>query len=934
MKLNIQPTVIFRTPKFSYQSELVDCWEELKLAISISSAAFYETIKEVKASELKDLPPKVYFTIWKYFNRAKFRSTPYGTFAGFSLLNNAIKPAESRIVIEEAQSVRQLVDWPYKNNIQLPLADLLQKNCLLFSNSSYYLTPNSIRYIACTDGVFELAELDQDDFVQQILAACLKPIRFNDLVKQLELNDAETGNLFGLLQDMHDLQLVFTNYDPNIIGDDYFERLGLPVTAELPKYLIAQRTVLSGNINERSLQAIPGLINTLHAIMPAKDRDALSQFSARFKKKFEDQEVPLLLALDPEMGIGYDELEQAGQNSEFITRFNNKPPKKAETENIKTALKTFLREQKFEKGKTVYLNKLTLTPNQKLAALPNSFSMVMSVHDDLIFIEQIGGATSNALSGRFTMAADDVAQYAKDIAEAEQQANPEVLFFDVAYMVEANVDNVNRRKLIYGHQLSILNFDTSASPLALNDIQISVRGIEIILRSKHLNKRLVPRMASAYNYIRSDLSVFRLLCDLQHQGLQTNLSFSLDSIFPDLDYYPRLQYQNIILSRSKWKIKKEALLGPGQKLLSIAECRSYLNNLGVSEYFKAGMSDQTLCFALQNDDDINAFLQYVQKHGNTYIEEMLMPQNSIVVDETAKPYLAQFVLSIGHNEQIYRGLAKTPTETGVTRSFLPGKEWLYFEIYCHQQRSDQILTEVIAPFLTTHTDQVKTWFFIRYNENGNHIRFRIQLNNPRDGQLLISELMNELELFLNSGLVSDVQIKTYKRELERYGSNLIEDVEQHFATDSEFVLSLLETQTDDFNKYKLCSLLVSKIIGSGVIDKLAVNKIVRLMSDNFNEEHRLDPADFKQLNIHYQEFRKTEWATLTVEQEQGFSLFSASFIKILKQCAPENALKLLTDLIHMHVNRLFNKDQRTNEMVMYYFLLKDIQRQNATNLAV
>jgi len=929
MKLNIQPTVIFRTPKFSYQSELADCWEELKAAIAISSATFYETIKEVKVNELKDLPPKVYFTIWKYFNRAKFRSTPYGTFAGFSLLNDAIKPSEGQIVVEETQKVRELVDWPYKNNIQLPLAEVLRKNCLIFSNSSYYLTPSSIRYIACTDGVFELAELDQDDFVKQILAACLTPIRLNDLAKQLNLNDAESENLFGLLHDMHDLQLVFTNYDPNIIGDDYFERLGLTATAELPKYLIAQRKALSGSINERLFQAIPGLINLLHGIMPAKDRDALSQFQVRFKKKFEDREVPLLLALDPEMGVGYDELEQAGQNSEFITRFNNKPPKKAETENIKTVLKTFLTEQSFEKGKTVYLNKLSLTPNQKLAALPNSFSMVMSVHDDLIFVEQIGGATSNALSGRFTMAADDVAQYAKDIAGAEQQANPEVLFFDVAYMVEANVDNVNRRKLIYGHQLSILNFDTSASPLALNDIQISIRGTEIILRSKHLNKRLVPRMASAYNYIRSDLSVFRLLCDLQHQGLQTNLSFPLDSIFPDLDYYPRLQYQNIVLSSNKWRVKKEALLGASQKSLSVADCRSYLSNLGVSEYFKAGISDQTLCFALQNDDDINAFLQYLQKHGSTYVEEMLLPQNSIVVDEATKPYLAQFVLSIGHGEQIYRGLTKTSVDAEVTRFFLPGKEWLYFEIYCHQQRGDQILTEVIAPFISTHTDQVKSWFFIRYNENGNHIRFRVQLNHPREGQLLTSKLMDDLELFLNSGLVSDVQIKTYKRELERYGGSMIDDVEQHFAVDSEFVLSLLETQTDDFKKYKLCSLLISRIIGSNIIDKLAINKTIRIMSDTFNEEHRLDAADFKQLNSHYQEFRKTEWTALSTAQEKVFDEFSDSFIKILKQCTPENALKLLTDLMHMHVNRLFSKDQRTHEMVMYYFLLKDIQRQNA-----
>ncbi len=930
MKLNIQPTVIFRTPKFSYQSELVDCWEELKSAISISSAAFYETIKEVKANEIQDLPPKVYFTIWKYFNRAKFRSTPYGTFAGFSLLKDAIKPFESGIVIEEAQTVRELVDWPYKNDIQFSLAELLQKNCLLFSNSSYYLTPNSIRYIACTDGVFELAELDQNDFVQQILAACLKPIRLNELVKLLSLDDTEVQHLFGLLQDMHDLQLVFTNYDPNIIGEDYFERLGLTATADLPKYLIAQRKVLSGCINERSLQAIPGLINMLHNVMITKDHEALGQFQVKFKKKFEDQEVPLLLALDPEMGVGYDELEQSGQNNDFITRFINKPSKKAEKENIKVALRTYLTEQKFEKDKPIYLNKLALEPNQKQASLPNSFSMVMSVHDDLIFVEQIGGVTSNALSGRFTMADEDVADYTKNIAAAEQQANPDVLFFDVAYMVEANVDNVNRRKSIYGHQLSILNFDTSSSPLALNDIQISVRGSEIILRSKQLNKRLVPRMASAYNYIRSDLSIFRLLCDLQHQGLQTSLSFPLDAIIPDLDYYPRLQYQHIILSNNKWKIKKEALLGADQKMLSVAECRAYLNNLGVSEYFKAGMSDQTLCFGLQNDNDINAFQQYMLKHGNTYVEEMVMPHHSIVVDEDAKPYLGQFVLSIGHSEQIYRGLAEISVNTEVKRFFLPGKEWLYFEIYCHQQRSDQILTEVIVPFLGTYTDWVKSWFFIRYNENGNHIRFRVKLNNPKDGQLLISNLMDDLEPFINSGLVSDVQIKTYKRELERYGSNMIEKVEQHFAVDSEFVLSLLATQTDDFNKYRWCSLLVSKIVEANILDKLAISKVVRLMSDNFNDEHRLDATDFKQLNVHYQDFRKTEWTVLTAGQEQLFSTFYASFTKTLQHCAAEGVLKLLTDLMHMHVNRLFSKDQRTHEMVMYYFLLKDIQRQNAT----
>jgi len=933
MKLNIQPTVIFRTPKFSYQSELADCWEELKAAISIASAAFYETIKEVNASELTDLPPKVYFTIWKYFNRAKFRSTPYGTFAGFSLLNDAIKLSDSKIVIEKDQKICELIDWPYKNTIQFPLAGPLRQNCLLFSNSSYYLTPNSIRYIACADGVFELAELDHDDFVIQILTACLKPVHAIDLIKELNLKDDEIDNLFGLLQDMHDLQLLFTDYDPNIIGKDYFERLGLTATEELPKYLIAQRTVLSGNIDERLLQAVPGLIKTLQGILPANDREALSKFIARFKKKFEEQEVPLLLALDPEMGVGYDELEQANQNDDFIAKLNNKITKpNAESESIKSALKTLLFAQGFEKGKPVLLNKLSLKPNEKPLSLPNSISMVMAVHDDLIFAEQIGGATSNALTGRFTMANQAVETYAKNIADVEQLSNPDVLFFDVAYMVETNVDNVNRRKLIYGHQLSILNFDTSTTPLALNDIQISIIGTEVMLRSKSLNKRLVPRMASAYNYSRSDLSVFRLLCDLQHQGLLTGLSLSLENLFPDLDYYPRLQYQNIVLNCSKWKVKKEDLLGADQKYLSIELCRAHLQSIGVSNYFKAGLSDQTLCFALHDDGDINAFLQYMQKQTSIYIEEFNLPQNNIVVDEGSKPYLAQFILSIGHQEQIYAGLNPLLEQADVTRYFPPGKEWLYFEIYCHQQRSDQILAEVIHPFLTDHSADIKKWFFIRYNENGNHIRFRVLLHDKLNAQRLTSSLMDDLALFLNPGLVSDVQIKIYKRELERYGSEMIESVEQHFTVDSEFVLSLFETQPDHFDKYRICSALVSKIVESRVLDQQAASKMIRLFSDSFNQEHRMDAADFKQLNSHYQAFRKADVHVLTEAQQQKFEIFYTSFVYNLKLVKPEKLIKLFGDLMHMHVNRLFNKDQRTHEMVMYYFLVKDIQRKNAMNV--
>lgn len=927
MKLNIHPSLIFRTPKFSYQADIASSWDELKNAIAISSSAFYETIKDVQADDLKNLSPKVSFTIWKYFNRAKYRSTPYGTFASFSLLEKAFSAAESKIIINEAQIVHRFIDWPYRNELQFDFEQLLAADIQLFSNSSYYATNNGIRYIACTDGVFELAEIDHNDLVAQILKLCSEPVKVKVLLAKLDLNEDGETNVIKLLKDMHSLQLIFSDHDPNIVGQDYFERLGIAATADKPQYLIAERKMIGGGLDEKLLKPLPGLIQLLSKVLKSNERDALTSFIRRFKQKFDQQEIALSVALDPEMGVGYDELEQAGED-DFVAQFKGKKESEKDKNDLKAVLKHKLSAENFINQEPVFLSQLTFDTNERESLLPNSFSLLMSLADDLICIDQIGGATANALTGRFSIADAAVEAYCKETSAIEQNANPEVMFFDVAYLVETNVDNINRRKLVYNHQLSILNFDTSDVPLSLRDIQIAVRDNEVILRSRQLNKRLIPRMASAYNYARSDLSVFRLLCDLQHQGLQTSLSLPLDSIFPDLTFYPRFQYYNIVLSAAKWQVSKENFYS-AKNALTVENCRAFLKKLGVSRFFKTGLSDQTLCFDLELDEDLNALILFMQKQTKLYLEEVIFPTFSPVVDQHQKPYLAQFILNLYHNNRIYKGVGSLDVQEATIQStFLPGKEWLYFEIFCHQQRSDELLIGVIPAFLEDFNSLIKSWFFIRYNENGNHLRFRVLLHEEEDGQKLTSAFGDYLKVYVESGLVSDLQLKTYKREIERYGADLIEEVEEHFLVDSEFVLSVLQNQTDAFTKYKWCAAVVDELKNAAVFDAKELVQIIKLMSDSFNDEHHLDAADFKKLNQQYQLYRRNP--DLSDDRlSDAFNTFKNSLIKILERTEGNRRAKLFTDLMHMHVNRLFSRDQRTNEMVMYYFLLKDMQRKNA-----
>ena len=86
MKLNNLNLSLCRVPAFSIQDELSQVWPDLKAKIQIASPSFYEQISTIKANEIVALPEKVQYTIWKYFNRSKYRATPFANFASYSVV--------------------------------------------------------------------------------------------------------------------------------------------------------------------------------------------------------------------------------------------------------------------------------------------------------------------------------------------------------------------------------------------------------------------------------------------------------------------------------------------------------------------------------------------------------------------------------------------------------------------------------------------------------------------------------------------------------------------------------------------------------------------------------------------------------------------------------------------------------------------------------
>ena len=929
MKLTICPVTLCRTPVFSTQAQIGEVWEDLKTYIEESSPAFFEIIKDIEANQLNLLDAKARFTLWKYFNRSKFRATPYGKFAAFSLIPVSKDESFNGIKIAREAVIHRFADWSEKENVNLDPSSLLKNAKHLRTNTTAYVCGEELRYVNIVEGTFELSAITNQELAANVIRFCHIPRTIKEVKDLLHAEGMgkTTANYF--IEQLISLQLLFTEMHPNIIGQEYFSRIGFNTQAQANDYIIAERELEVGYLNEKELQILLETVHFLSKHLPAKNSRSLTDFRDQFRSKFENKEVPLLTAIDPEVGINYISLEQDKDEDSLIQglkKFRDIPNTGAD--HVSSALQKYIIDQMMS-SEIVQLAGFKGQAYGSTNIVANTFSVLMQHADELIVAKQIGGVTANALLGRFSMVSQDIEKLGSNFAEIEEKANPGVLFFDIAYQAEKHIDNVNRRKSLYNYELPLLTWTESRNIIDPDDIMVSVINEELVLRSVKYGKRIIPKLASAYNYIRSDLTIFRFLSDLQHQNIHSALTVSIDHILPGLSHYPRIQYKQVVLSPAKWLVPE--LLCLPQKDLPLSAATDWLQKIGIKQLFKCGSADQTLCFNPLIEEDMTSFLAYCRNKTSLYIEEAFIPEQPLITDEGGAPYLSEFIVSITHEEEVYKSYfsdikPEEPLSSAgkpVADVFLPGSEWLYYEIYCHPSRSNVILHDNLKNCINAVKKDIRSWFFIRYNIPTNHIRFRMQLKQHTDGYEVMRTVAKFMEPDLLSGIISDLQIKTYRRENDRYGSIRIDSVEKCFHADSEFVMTLLKNEYQVLQLYALSIYLIEKVWGAIGFSLRECLSSAEKVADSFAQEMNIQPEGFKMINQRFKDFsNRNDIAFLKAQQKEKLENSAIAFIKVLNTCNMSIKPRLLTDLFHMHVNRLFRSDQRMHELVIYHFLAR------------
>jgi hypothetical protein len=195
-----------------------------------------------------------------------------------------------------------------------------------------------------------------------------------------------------------------------------------------------------------------------------------------------------------------------------------------------------------------------------------------------------------------------------------------------------------------------------------DDLYVSVKNNRIVLRSKRLNKEIIPRMSMAHNYSGNySMPVYHFLCDMQHQAGRTGLGLFRNDAAQQLDYLPWVVYKNCILSQARRRVRGEetkAFTGIRDDRELLSKVKEWQSGRNIPDNVLLSAGDNELYVDMNHPLSIRAWLSVVKKRPSFHLEEFLFdPATAVVRGSEGVLPMSSFLLFTG-NRQYTSEIAK------------------------------------------------------------------------------------------------------------------------------------------------------------------------------------------------------------------------------------------------------------------------------------
>lgn len=710
-------------------------------------------------------------------------------------------------------------------------------------------------------------------------------------------------------------------------------------------------------------------VSALAAAWPAAESASLEEWRRAFVERWEDREVPLAEALDEESGLGFESAVGAGAEGSPLLAGLPLAPAPGSSQvtwtNAETHLLGRLTRALSAGDDEIALADADLVAMQAQVSpdpavgLPDAFAAMIRIapssDGELEFLLTGASGPSGArLLGRFCHASPELRAMVDAHHRVEESLRPGAVFAEIVHLNEGRIGNILCRPVLRDHEIVFLG--ASGAPrerqLGIDDLLVSVRDRRIVLRSRRLEREVIPRLSTAHNYRLRSLALYRFLCALAEQG--SALGSFRWGLLGSAPFLPRVRLGRVILSLATWNLDEHdlrpirlAARGPvaarrDDVAARVAELRRARR---LPRFVALVDGDNELPIDLDNALLVAAFADEVAGLPRVRLTELFPAPGRAIARADDGHYTNEVLLTFTRTRPTGVDAEPRPARRpAARRAYRPGSEWLYAKIYCGVSTADRVLREAVTPVARRLIDDgvASQWFFLRYADPLHHLRVRFAGVPARLAGVAIPALERALSSLPESA-VHKLQLDTYVRELERYGGDAgIELVERIFWMDSEAVAEIvdhLEGDAGDEARWRLALCGIDRILAALGMDAEARERTALRARDALAGERRASSQVWARLGDRFARERADLELLLGADPVRPADHPLAPGLAILdrrdaRMADPAAGLReraragqlttsvdrIARDLAHMHVNRLLHASQRTQEMVLYDLL--------------
>ncbi len=573
----------------------------------------------------------------------------------------------------------------------------IKKQLKFFPNSTIYQIGNRYRYIEYSyvnnKRQHSLESVLHSDYLERILSLAKNGALIGSLIESIANQEIDQNSAEDYIDQLIDNQILISELEPTITGKSYLEQLlntlknlenceeEILLLTELsnqlqnldaqnawdlnsyfnaekfmssleipfdPKYLFQTdsfNTLSSNSLSTDILKKVHLGVSFLNRFDTPLENEHLNKFKSAFLERYELERRPLLEVLDVETGIGYIQGANKVESTPFlddILTFNDSS-ESPQKESLLTSQQRLLHRKLVDaisndKNCIEFKDEDLGSFDDNWNNSPDTFStMVEIISEDGINKVVINhcGAHASRLLARFCYGDSKLNNLVNSIVEKENQMNHDRILAEILHLPESRTGNILRRPHLRNFEIPCLGHSNlpQNQQIPLQDILIAVKKNEIVLYSKRLNKKIMPRLTNAHNYWTNSLHVYHFLCDLQYQK-QRNYSFEWGNLASEYKFLPRVIYKDLILSKAQWRIGKKEFqdivkVWKTNKRL-ISKVRLWRNSIHLPKVVQLLQRDNKLTLNLENSSSVKMLLDSIKNREEFILEEFLFKDSDIV----------------------------------------------------------------------------------------------------------------------------------------------------------------------------------------------------------------------------------------------------------------------------------------------------------------